>query len=123
MSPIPAYTIDGLLGANAIQLTAMSSWSSLTGAKFAPPSDERQMPPVEDPTRTTCVSAGETATLLMRPLVPPQFFGVGGGTVGRGPRGVQTKRSPESDMRAPLPGRGRESQALRRAPAGTVSNG
>src|SRR5919112_120952 len=82
MSPMPAYTTEGLLGAKASQPTARSVWSSLTGAKFAPPSVERQMPPVEEPTRTTRVSAGETATAFMRPLDTPHLEVV---AVGLGP--------------------------------------
>jgi hypothetical protein len=109
-----------LLGAKTIELTARSAWSSLTGAKFAPPSIERQTPPVEEPASTTRASAGETATALMRPLVAPHFDVV---EVGFGPTGVHTCLSTEDDDDALLGLRGRDSQALRRDSAGTESKG
>src|SRR4051812_26000537 len=79
------------------------------------------MPPVAEPASTTCVSAGETATALMRPLVTPHF-GVDV-AVGFGPIAVQTCRSPEpsADAFADFPGR--DAQAMRRDPAGIESKG
>lgn len=69
------------------------------------------------------LSAGETATAFMRPLVPPQFLGVGGGAVGLGPIGFQTCRSPATSAEARAGFRKRLSQAARRADAGTEPNG
>src|SRR4051812_1141114 len=79
------------------------------------------MPPVAEPARTTCASAGETATALMRPLVTPHLGVVV--SVGFGPIGVHTCRSPAAVADALADFLGRDSQALRRDSAGTESKG
>ena|SRR6266576_2078512 len=116
----------GLLGAKAIDPTARSTCESLTGTKVAPPSAERQIPPLEAPTRISCGSPGETAIALMRPLLSPKFAKRGAyDRVGMGPIGVhvwaRTDSIPKNLPR--VAGGGRLAQASRRASTGMEANG
>ena len=83
VSPMPAYTIEGLLDEKEIAPTARSAWSSETGTKEVPRFDDRQIPPVPLPTSTMRESEGEMAIEFILPLVRPRFGNAE--VVGEGP--------------------------------------
>src|SRR6266566_8060277 len=82
-SPVPAYTVVGEEGANAIEPMAKDAFWSPTAAQVAPPSVVRQMPPCAPPIKTVLpvVSDGSTAIAVMRPVIglkkEPPVLGVG----------------------------------------------
>src|ERR1700676_1170949 len=81
-SPVPAWTVEGLDGANAIEPIARDAFWSPTAVHVTPASVERQIPPCAPPMSTVfpVVSLGSTAIVVTLPVtglnVPP-VVGVG----------------------------------------------
>src|SRR5271167_2647966 len=92
-SPVPAYTVEGEDGANAIEPIAREGFWSPTAVQVAPASVVRQMPPCAPPIRTVfpLASDGSTAIVVIRPVtglkVPP-VVGVGPTDVHAGDKGA-----------------------------------
>src|SRR5215472_18183270 len=81
-SPVPAYTVVGDEGANAMEPIAREAFWSPTAAQVTPASVVRQMPPCAPPIKTVLPveSEGSTAIAVMRPvtgLKKPPAIGLG----------------------------------------------
>src|ERR1051326_5701102 len=70
-SPVPAYSVSGVLGSMASESTAMLGSRSLKGAQVAPPSIVFHTPPPLDPAYITPGVVGWIASARVRPPTLP----------------------------------------------------